>query len=138
MNEQTECDPTPRPTVWPALRYDNSRAALEFLVETVGFTEALVVAGDDETITHAELRWPEGGAVMLGDTSVCDGTHERMRPGTSAVYVVTDRVDEIHRRIAESGAAVVEEVHDTDYGSHTFTARDLEGNTWTFGTYRGA
>jgi uncharacterized glyoxalase superfamily protein PhnB len=31
-----------------------------------------------------------------------------------------------------------DELHDTDYGSHTFTTRDPEGNLWTFGTYRGA
>jgi len=31
----------------------------------------------------------------------------------------------------------VEEPNTTDYGSHGFTARDPEGNLWSFGTYRG-
>ncbi|WP_158893161.1 VOC family protein [Amycolatopsis anabasis] len=130
---------TAQPTIWPALRYDDPRAALKFLVDTVGFTETLVVTGEDgTTVTHAELRWPEGGGVMLGDAGVCKGGYEAQRAGTGAVYVVTDRVDEIHRRVTESGAEIVEPLTDTDYGSHTFTLRDAEGNLWTFGTYRGA
>ena len=28
------------------------------------------------------------------------------------------------------------ELTDQDYGSRDFTARDLEGNVWCFGTYR--
>lgn len=35
-----------------------------------------------------------------------------------------------------------EALHETMFGSgvatHAFTARDPEGNLWTFGTYRGA
>lgn len=128
----------PQPTVWPCLRYDDPRAALTFLIDTVGFTEALVVTADDgSTVTHAELRWPEGGAVMLGDTSVTEGTHARMKPGTGVVYVVTDRVDDIYKRITEAGVEVTDDLQDTDFGSHTFTVADVEGNLWTFGTYRG-
>ena len=28
------------------------------------------------------------------------------------------------------------EIEDTDYGSREYTARDLEGHEWSFGTYR--
>jgi uncharacterized glyoxalase superfamily protein PhnB len=28
-------------------------------------------------------------------------------------------------------------LRDEDYGSRGFTVRDLEGNLWSFGTYRG-
>jgi uncharacterized glyoxalase superfamily protein PhnB len=55
-----------------------------FLVDVLGFTEALVVPGPDGSITHAELRWPEGGAVMLGSTGhPTDGVHDAMKPGSS-------------------------------------------------------
>jgi uncharacterized glyoxalase superfamily protein PhnB len=30
------------------------------------------------------------------------------------------------------------ELHNTDYGSRDYAARDLEGNVWSFGTYRPA
>lgn len=39
---------------------------------------------------------------------------------------------------AAAGAEITAELHDTDFGSHTFSLRDTEGNAWTIGTYRGA
>ncbi|WP_326569408.1 VOC family protein [Amycolatopsis rhabdoformis] len=131
---------TPQPTVWPALRYDDAPAAVRFLVDVLGFEETLVVpGGPDRAIAHAELRWPEGGAMMLGSTGgPTDDVHDAMKPGTGAVYVVSDRVDEIHDRVRAAGAEVTLGLHDTEYGSHTFSLRDPEGNSWTIGSYRGA
>ncbi|MHA6622719.1 VOC family protein [Pseudonocardia sp. DLS-67] len=127
-----------QPTVWPALRYDDAPAALRFLVDVFGFREALVVPDDSGDITHAELRWPEGGAVMFGSTKHTEGGHEEMRSGVGFVYVVTDHVDDVYARARAAGADVTRELEDTDFGSHTFSVRDPEGNHWTFGTYRGA
>jgi uncharacterized glyoxalase superfamily protein PhnB len=124
--------------VWPALRYDDAPGALRFLIGVLGFREALVVPDDAGDITHAELRWPEGGAVMLGSTKHGEGAHSQIRPGANSVYVVSDHVDEIHERCRAAGADIVSELEDTDYGSHTFTVADAEGNLWTIGTYRGA
>lgn len=130
---------SPTPNVWPCLRYDDAPAALQFLVDVFGFTECLVVPTDDSDIVHAELRWPEGGAVMFGSTKgKTGGTHDEMRPGVTAIYVVTDHVDAVCDRVRRAGAEIAEGLHDTEFGSHTFTARDPEGNLWTFGTYRGA
>ncbi|GAA3577983.1 VOC family protein [Amycolatopsis ultiminotia] len=131
---------TPQPTVWPALRYDDAPAAIRFLTDVLGFEETLVVPGSaDREIAHAELHRPEGGNVMLGSTSGhSDGVHDAMKPGTGAVYVVSDHVDEIHARARAAGAEITLDLHDTDYGSHTFSLRDPEGNSWTVGTYRGA
>jgi uncharacterized glyoxalase superfamily protein PhnB len=129
---------TTTPTVWPALRYDDAPGALRFLIDVLGFREALVVPDDAGDITHAELRWPEGGAVMLGSTKHREGAHARMRPGATSVYVVSDQVDAIHQRCRAAGVEIVSPLEDTDYGSHTFTVCDPEGNLWTIGTYRGA
>jgi uncharacterized glyoxalase superfamily protein PhnB len=127
-----------QPTVWPALRYDDAPAAIRFLVDVFGFREALVVPDERGDVVHAELRWPEGGAVMLGSAKHTEGTHAEMKAGVGAVYVVTDDVDAVYARVAEAGSDVPEAPHDTEHGSHTFTARDPEGNLWTFGTYPGA
>jgi superfamily I DNA/RNA helicase len=40
------------------------------------------------------------------------------------------------RLVALAGAEVVRDLIDEDYGSRGYTARDLEGNVWSFGTYR--
>lgn len=129
----------PEPTVWPALRYDDADAGLRFLTDVLGFREALVVRDEASgSIAHAELRWPEGGGVMLGSTRIDEGLNERMKPGTNSVYVVSDRVDAVHERCRAAGVEIVGPLEDTDYGSHTFTAADAEGNLWTIGSYRGA
>jgi uncharacterized glyoxalase superfamily protein PhnB len=49
---------------------------------------------------------------------------------------VTDDPDALHQRAVAAGAPIVRELSDTDYGSREFAARDLEGNLWSFGTYR--
>jgi uncharacterized glyoxalase superfamily protein PhnB len=131
---------TPQPTVWPALRYDDAPAAIRFLVDVLGFQETLVVPGTPErAIAHAELTWSEGGGVMLGSTGgPVDPVHDAMRPGVGTTYVVSDHVDEIYARVKDSGAEITEDLTDTDYGSHGFSLRDPEGNSWSIGTYRGA
>lgn len=88
-------------------------------------------AGD---IVHAELRWPTGGAVVFGSTKHINGVHGQMRPGTNAIYVATNKsndVDAVYERARDAGADVVQPPRDTEFGSgvgsYTFTTRDPEG-----------
>ncbi|MGH3765933.1 MAG: VOC family protein [Pseudonocardiaceae bacterium] len=128
---------TPAPTIWPCLAYANAPGAIRFLVEAFGFVETLVVPGQSgREIVHAELRWPEGGSVMLGSTSD-DGVSGQMKSGTASIYVVTDAPDALFERATAAGAEVVRRLRDEDYGSRGFTVRDPEGTLWSFGTYRG-
>jgi uncharacterized glyoxalase superfamily protein PhnB len=126
----------PPPQVWPSLRARDARALIRFLVDVLGFEET-VVYGDGDLVEHAQLSWPEGGGVMLGSARDSGDDPWPVAPGSGAAYVVTDRVDAVHRRAAAAGAEIVQELADTDYGSHTFSLRDPEGNHWSFGTYRG-
>lgn len=128
---------TPAPTIWPALAYADAPAAIRFLVEAFGFVETLVVPGQDgREIAHAELRWPEGGGVMLGSASD-DKEAEPRKPGRACIYVVTNAPDALFDQATAGGAEVVRGLKDEDYGSRGFTVRDPEGNSWSFGTYRG-
>ena len=81
--------------VWPTLIYNDAPAAIKFL-KAVGFTAAIVVPNDEDAsvIEHCQLRWPEGGGVMLG-TAGRDGNEFSQRPtGGGAVYVVTAGPDQ--------------------------------------------
>jgi uncharacterized glyoxalase superfamily protein PhnB len=128
----------PAKTIWPTLNYRDAGAAMSFLVAAFGFEETLVVPGDaDGAIQHAELRWPEGGGVMLGTADPEGNEFKRMPTGGAGAYVVTDDPDGVYRRAVDAGAVVVRELVDEDYGSRGFTVRDPEGNLWSFGTYRG-
>ncbi|MER5636197.1 VOC family protein [Kitasatospora sp. NPDC002227] len=129
----------PRPQVWPSLRAHDARALIRFLVDAFGFEET-VVYGEGERVDHAQLDWPLGGGIMLGSARPADDPDDPwpLRPGTFGAYVVTDAPDELHARALAAGAEITAPPHDTDYGSRDFTARDPEGNRWSFGTYPGA
>jgi uncharacterized glyoxalase superfamily protein PhnB len=125
----------PAPTVWPTLRAADARALIDFLVEAFGFVET-VAHEEDGVIHHAQLDWPEGGGIMLGQDR--PGTPWARRPGTAGAYTVTADTDAVHARAVAAGAEIVEAPVDREYGSREFIARDPEGNLWSFGTYPGA
>ncbi len=126
----------PPPNVWPSLRARDARALIRFLVDAFGFTVTVVI-GHGDTVNHAELAWPPGGGVMLGSHREEPDDPWPVQPGTGACYVVTDDADALHARAVAAGAQITTGLHDTDYGSREFAARDPEGNRWSFGTYRG-
>ncbi|MFI5036613.1 MAG: VOC family protein [Acidimicrobiales bacterium] len=126
----------PAPTVWPTLRSHDARGLMRFLVDAFGFTEAFVVREGDH-VSHAELRWPLGGGVMIGSVSADADDPWALTPGTTGCYVVCDDVDGLHRRAVDAGAATLRAPHDTEYGSREVSLADPEGNRWSFGTYRG-
>ena len=125
-------------TIFPALRYKDAPAALAWLRDTFGFE---VVAdyrsdSDPERVEHAELRWPEGGGVMLGSGRE-DSSLKHLPVGTGSIYLVTEHPDELYERAQAAEAKIEMELNDTDYGSRGFTCRDPEGVYWSFGTYAG-
>ena len=115
------------PTVFPALTYDDARAAVDFLKSAFGAEEHAVYKTDDGEIRHAELSFGNG-LVMFGPSS-----GER---APVSVYVVVDDPDAHHERARAAGAEIVRDLHDTDYGSREYGAKDPEGNAWYFGTYQ--
>jgi uncharacterized glyoxalase superfamily protein PhnB len=130
-------DNVPSKTVWPCVNYKDAQAAIRFLVDVLGFDQTAVYLDDAGRVAHAELRWPEGGGVMLGDADREEGEFSRMPTSCAAVYVVTDDPDAVYDRAMTAGTELVRELRDEDYGSRGFSVRDVEGNIWSFGTYRG-
>ncbi|MGW7330183.1 VOC family protein [Streptomyces sp. NPDC054840] len=123
------------PSICPTLVYRDAKAAIRLLTEAFGFSQVAVYEGEDGSVLHAELAYGNG-MVMLGSSGrggVFDKAMEGAGP--SGVYVVVDDVDAHHRRAVEHGAEIVMEPTDQDYGSRDYTARDAEGNVWSFGTY---
>jgi len=123
------------PDVIPVVRYADARAAIQFLTEAFGFTATQVIDGPDGSVVHAELTWA-GGMIMLGTAGESDILPALT--GASVVYVVVDDPDAHHARAVGAGAEVVQDLVDQDYGAREYTARDPEGNVWSFGTYRPA
>ncbi len=103
-----------------------------------GFEEHFSVPGEDgKGIIHAQIRWPDGGGVMLGDADRGDADHLALPLGPVSIYVVTDQPDALHNRSVAAGARVVWGLSDEEYGSRGFSCLDPEDNVWSFGTYSG-
>ncbi|GGY14893.1 VOC family protein [Streptomyces tanashiensis] len=123
------------PDICPALRYEDAKAAIRQLTEGFGFTEHAVYEGEDGRVMHAELTCGNG-MVMLGSKGSGTAFDKLMADGgPTAVYVRVDDVDEHHARAVAQGIEIVMPPTDQEYGSRDYTARDAEGNVWSFGTY---
>jgi uncharacterized glyoxalase superfamily protein PhnB len=126
-----------RPNIFPALRYRDANAALEWLKRAFGFEEKAVYRGDDGAIHHAELRLGDG-LIMFGgydEDGFLGGDPPKPLASTVSIYAVVADPDEHYARAKAAGATIVRELEDQPYGSREFSARDLEGNLWSFGTY---
>lgn len=127
---------TPPKMIWPCLNCVDPHAAMDFLEEAFGFVRTAVHEDDHGNVAHAEMRFPEGGGIMVGTASSDGGPFNRIPTGIG-LYVVTDEPDALFERATKAGAEVVQGLYDADYGSRGFTVKDPEGNLWSFGTYRG-
>lgn len=120
------------PTIFPVIRYRDAKAAIDFLERAFGFERAAVYEGEDGRVQHAELSLGDS-AIMLGEWS--EGS--KQAPGTAHLYVVVTDPD-AHRERARSAGTEVSGITEQDYGSRDYSATDLDGNHWSFGTYGGA
>jgi uncharacterized glyoxalase superfamily protein PhnB len=145
----SEREPKP-PGIHPAIRYDDPNAAVDWLCRAFGFTADEVFHDDARVVRHAVLSLGTGevvGEVMgevMGKVMVSGPRAPGWLGGTAAaplaapisLYVVVDDPVAHHDRAAAEGATVVRGLEHTGYGSHEYSARDPEGNLWSFGTYR--
>ncbi|MBM2812520.1 MAG: Glyoxalase-like domain protein [Chloroflexi bacterium] len=69
----------------------------------------------------ARLWWPRPTPIILVPRTV---------------VVCIDDVKRHYERARAAGAVIVRELNETDSGAVEYSARDLERNLWSFGTYR--
>ena len=122
-----------RPNIFPALRYSEGNAAIEWF-KAMGFDELMVVRGPGGRIVHAEMKLG-AGVVHVGEKGVAEG-HEEVDAAGFGVAVYVEDVDAHYERAKSAGAEIAEPPYDTDYGARMYSVRDPEGNLWTFGNYR--
>jgi uncharacterized glyoxalase superfamily protein PhnB len=113
------------PNIIPAMRFADPDAALEWLSQAFGFTQRAVHRDEQAVVRHAEMSLGDG-AIMFGHGD----------PRSHSIYVAVEDADAHYARARAAGAEITRELQDTPYGSREYSARDLEGNTWRFGTYR--
>ena len=121
-------------SIYPVLKYSDAPAAIDFLERAFGFQRHAVHEGDAGAIVHGELRF--GDQVVMVSSAGADNPVYDQGLGRTTVYVAVDEVDALHDTAKAAGAEIVLAPTDQDYGSRDFSARDPEGNIWSFGTYR--
>jgi uncharacterized glyoxalase superfamily protein PhnB len=122
-------------SIHPTLLYRDADAAIDFLERAFGFETLARHDNPDGTVAHAELR--------LGDDVVMVGTGaeglqdvpDDFKAARVGVYLSVEDLEAHHERARDAGAKVTRKPENTDYGSREYSARDLEGLHWHFGTY---
>jgi uncharacterized glyoxalase superfamily protein PhnB len=124
------------PRLYHTMRCRDAEAMIAWLKGVLGFTERVVYRKNGKVV-HAEMAFGSS-ILMLGADR--DNDHGRLvgdlkARRTDAVYLAVDDPDALYKKVKAFGAKIEADVHDTDYGSRDFSARDPEGGLWSFGTY---
>jgi len=120
--------------VYPSLTYRDLEAALEFLEQAFGLEPQVLGTDEQGAIRHAAVRHGAGLVLLQPDLpDQLHGTHL----GQGWVYVAVTDPDGHFERARAAGATMLGEPHDALEGQmRGYSARDLEGNLWSFGTDR--
>lgn len=123
-------------TIFPILRYNDARLAIQSLCAMFGFIELFSVPESGQDVRHAQLKLGTN-VVMLGSVRPDEGmaSPQTLAAATQALYVYVENLDAHYERARRAGAQIVSPPRDTDFGSCEYHARDVEGHLWTFGTF---
>ena len=112
MTSPTETD-RPTPTIFPALKYRDGQAAIDWLEAAFGFRRHAVHAAPDGTVAHAELAFGDDGMIMLGGEPRAPDPDNPWASAKLGVYVHVDDIDAHYERAKAAGAAIVRQLTDT-------------------------
>jgi uncharacterized glyoxalase superfamily protein PhnB len=125
------------PKLYPCLCYRDPAAAMEFLSSAFGFQKMMAMPDGNGGIAHAEMNFgPE--VIMLGSAKPENawGSPRDLPAVSQTLYVFVEDVAAHYERATAAGAEITRELRDTHYGSREYSAKDIEGHEWHFGTYR--
>ena len=115
------------------LVYADLEAAYEFLVRVFGLGPGQLTRSDDGSVVHGELQAGDG-VVWLHPESEAFGLSSPRKVGalTATMAVMVDDVDAHYRHAQSEGAQIDYEPVDQPYGYREYSARDREGQLWSF------
>ncbi|WP_428376469.1 VOC family protein [Lichenicoccus sp.] len=132
-----------RNEIIPNLRYANAPGAIDFLCNAFGFERRAVYLDerDATVIQHAQLTWADRMLMVhsINDTEFARAANMRtvLQAGgpTIGLYLIVEDVDAHADRARSAGADIFLGPVDQPYGGRGYSARDPEGNVWSFGSY---
>lgn len=127
-------DLSKRPSVIPAVFYEDPKAAFEWLQSAFGFEPAMLITDAEGNLVHAELAFGDG-LIMVGSQWSEDHRSPANVGGrnTQAIHLrVAVDVDAHCEHARRAGAEIQREPETQFYGDRSYRARDPEGHIWTF------
>jgi uncharacterized glyoxalase superfamily protein PhnB len=131
----------PIPSDWPqlssALFYDDPAAAIDWLVDALGFDVRIRVEGQNGEIEHSELTY--GAALVMVSSAArrpgCASPRSVGGRNTQALHLYVEDVDAHCARARAHGGKITQEPKDSDYGEEYWADRgyeleDPEGHRW--------
>jgi uncharacterized glyoxalase superfamily protein PhnB len=120
--------------VYPSLTYRDVEAALDFLTEAFGFQVDELDRDAAGAVRSASLKFGDGRVLIQPDLpDELHGSHL----GQGWVYVAVPNPDAHFAHARDADAQVLGQPHDAfDGAMRGYSARDPEGNLWSFGTDR--
>lgn len=123
-----------KPSIIPALFYQNPKAALDFLQRAFGFELDMLLEDESGNLAHSQMAYGDG-RIMVGTEWSDDHKSPQSigRKCTQTVHIQMDAgIDEHCERARAAGAEILAEPDTQFYGDRTYRARDPEGHIWTF------
>ena len=123
-----------------ALRYRDVAAASDWLCAAFGFQRHFVATSETGVAHYAQLTF---GSTMLmlapvrgsALNSYMKQPDEIGGAETQSCYLLVSDADAHFARARSSGAEIILDIQDDDFGGRSYACRDPEGHIWNFGTY---
>ena len=127
-------------SVAAAMRYRDVAAASDWLCAAFGFQKQVVAASETGVVHYAQLTF--GHAMLMlapvRDTPLGKYMKQPDEIGgaeTQSCYLLVSDADAHYARAKASGAEIILDVQDDEFGGRSYACRDPEGHIWNFGTY---
>jgi uncharacterized glyoxalase superfamily protein PhnB len=124
----------------PTMHYKNARTAIDWLCNAFGFEKHLIVEGENTTIAHAQLTYGDSMIMLSSEKDNEYGKFVKTPKdlngiNTQAPYIIVEEIDKHYQRAITSGAKIILDIKDEDYGGRGYSCQDPEGHIWNFGSY---
>ncbi|MCM2535101.1 hypothetical protein NDK43_25625 [Neobacillus pocheonensis] len=117
----------PTDYILPHVYYENVANALSWLTSVFGFVEDYHFDLSDGQL-HGVMMHKGDAWVMLKSSSLKMTSPGKLGFQTQSLTVFVENVDEHYRNTKFSGARILEEISNTEYGERQYSAQDLEGH----------
>jgi uncharacterized glyoxalase superfamily protein PhnB len=121
----------PTDTLLPHVAYQNLGEAMEWLTRTFGFVEHYRYGEPNGAISGAQMHL--GNAwIMVRAAKPNALSPAQLGFGTQSLTIFLEDVDAHYRKVKSTGARIVEQLHETEYGELQYAVLDLDGHHWLF------